>query len=496
MADYTTDRGQTRDPIPDFLDDTPEQNLRAQRNHNMADQDQSMQPVEKKPRRADPTAPAEDSYAVGKKRLAQSLMLEEEGPGGIIRVAAFVIVIFLGCFIVWSSYTRITEVVVSSGEVSPVGSVKKVQHLEGGIIKTINVKDGDIITKGDVIMELEPTGAMPERDQLLTRLTALSLEAEQLRAFSTGQTVDHKEIDERYKTMVTSQANIFEAKRMSVDAQINVIEKQIAEKISEIALLRGQEGSIKNQIALLNEQIGMRMELMRRGLQPKLVMLDNQRELARTEGQMEENKGQQRRVRKSIAELESRKDEINTRMVVEATESLGKIYAEIAELEESINQVEDKVSRLHIRSPVTGVIQNLQTETVGGVLAPGEVVVEVIPTDAELVVEARITTDDIGFVFKGQTATVKVMTYDYTRYGLINGVIERISATTLVDETGNPFYRANIRLEKNHVGDEPGRNLVVPGMTVIADIKTGDKTLSEYLLKPIYKAFNEAFRER
>jgi len=441
-------------------------------------------------------APAEDSYAVGKKRLAQSLMLEEEGPGGTIRLAALVIIVFFGAFIIWSSYTRITEVVVSSGEVSPVGSVNKVQHLEGGIIKKINVKGGDLVHKGDVILVLEPSGAIPERDQLVTRLTGLQLEAEQLRAFATGQPVVQHSTGEHYKVMVESQAEIFTAKQRSIEAQIDVIDKQIAEKHSEIRVLRGKEKSIKDQIALLNEQIGMRMELMRKGLQPKLVMLDNQRELARTEGQLAESIGQQRRIKKSIAELGSRKKEISTRMIVEASESLGKINAEIAELKDSIAQVEDKVSRLQIRSPVTGVIQNLQTETVGGVLAPGEIVVEVIPTDAELVVEARITTDDIGFVFKGQTATVKVVTYDYTRYGLIHGVIERISATTLQDENGNPFYRARIRLAKNYVGDQPDRNLVVPGMTVIVDIITGNKTLAEYLLKPIYKAFNEAFRER
>jgi len=496
MADNIDARNRGRDSIPGFLDGARARDKRAQGERVMEDDGPSVQATRNRSHHAGTSAPAEDSYAVGKKRLAQSLMLEEEGPGGIIRMASLVIILFVAAFVVWASYTRITEVVVSSGEVSPVGSVKKIQHLEGGIIKRIFVKDGDIIKAGEVVMELEPSGAIPERDQLVTRLAGLKLEAEQLRAFSTGQSANLQDTDARYHDMAKSQVKIFEAKRLSVDAQINVIEKQIAEKQSEIQLLRGQQKSIKDQISLLNEQIGMRMELMRKGLQPKLVMLDNQRELARTEGQLAENKGQQRRVRKSIAELESRKEEISTRMVVEATESLGKINAEIAELQDSITQVEDKVTRLQIRSPVTGVIQNLQTETVGGVLAPGEVVVEVIPTDAELVVEARITTDDIGFVFTGQTATVKVLTYDYTRYGQIKGVIKRISATTVEDAQGKPFYRAHIRLEKNYVGDQPGRNLVVPGMTVLADIKTGEKTLAEYLLKPIYKAFNEAFRER
>jgi len=495
MADNAGRRGHSETKVPSFLDDPRDD--RDLEDNDVSDYEPSLQPVKHKPApAADASAPAEDSYAVGKKRLAQSLMLEEEGPGGVIRLAALVIVIFVGAFIVWSSYTRITEVVVSSGEVSPVGSVKRVQHLEGGIVKRINVKDGDLIQKGEVIMELEPSTAIPERDQLVTRMAGLQLEADQLRALAEGKAYDIHSVDSRYTAMSNSQAKIFEAKRMSFNAQIDVIEKQIAQKLSEVELLRGQESSIKRQISLLKEQVGMRMELMRKGLQPKMVMLDNQRELARTQGQLAENKGKQRTVHKSIAELESRKDEISTRLVAEASESLGKINAEVAELQESVAQVEDRVSRLQIRSPVTGVIQNLQTETIGGVLAPGEVVAEVIPTNAELIVEARVTTEDIGFVFKGQTATVKVLTYDFTRYGLINGVIERISATTLEDEAGNPFYRAHLRLEKNYVGDQPERNLVVPGMTVIADIKTGEKTLAEYLLKPIYKAFNEAFRER
>lgn len=444
----------------------------------------------------DDNAPTDDARMKGRKRLAQSLMLEEQGPGGIIRVAAVLIFALVTAFIFWSSYTQITEVVIASGEVSPVGSVKRVQHLEGGIVKEIRAREGDVVEAGEVIMVLEPSTAMPERDQMIARLTGLRLEADQLRSIMTGRTVSSKTVDPRYQRMATVQLEVVAAKKEAILAQLEVMERQISQKISEKQLLRGQQSSLEEQIGLLTQQVEMRMELMRKGLQPRLVMLDNERELARTQGQLAENKGEQQRTRGAIAELESRKSELHARMSMEAAEALGKINNQIAELQEAVGQVEDKVTRLQIRSPVRGILQNFLTETVGGVIAPGATVVEVIPLDADLVVEARVKTEDIGFVFIDQRANVKVVTYDFTRYGGINDAIERISATTLEDEKGNPFYRAFIRLDKNYVGDQPDRNLVVPGMTVIADIRTGQKTLAEYLLKPIYKAFSEAFRER
>ena len=138
----------------------------------------------------------------------------------------------------------------------------------------------------------------------------------------------------------------------------------------------------------------------------------------------------------------------------------------------------------------------MQTETIGGVVAPGSTLLEVIPIDAKLIVEARVLSRDIGFVRVGQAALVKVATYDYTRFGGIEGKIGTISATTFQDDKGNPFYRARIQLDKNYVGDDPTRNLVIPGMTVLADIRTGNKTVLAYLLKPIVRASGEALRER
>ncbi len=442
--------------------------------------------------------PEEGAWMVGRKRLAQSLILEEKGPGGGSRMLAFVIIVFVGAFLVWSSYTRITEVVVSSGEVSPIGSIKEIQHLEGGIVAGIKIREGDLVNPNQVLIELESSVTRPELDQMRTRLAGLELEAQQLSAVMTGGGVTETDINARYKKMASTQLLVFKAKRDAEDAQLDVIKRQIAQKREEQRFLRSQEQAVKRQIGFVQEEVNMRKDLLKKGLMPKIVMLENQRELARTQSQLAEIRGQQRRLSEGIAELVSRQGETTARISMEAAEGLGKIENEIHELRDSIAQVEGRVQRLTIRSPVRGIVQTLNTRTVGGVVTSGATVAEIMPLDAELIVEARILPKDIGFIHPGQEARVKVQTYDFTRYGDIAGTIERISATTFTDEKkgDEAFYKAHIRLDKNFVGNDPKRNLVVPGMTVTVDVRTGEKTLAEYLLKPIYKAMSEAFRER
>lgn len=149
-----------------------------------------------------------------------------------------------------------------------------------------------------------------------------------------------------------------------------------------------------------------------------------------------------------------------------------------------------------MRSPVRGIVKGLKLHTVGGVVAPGEVLLEIVPMDEELIVETRISPYDIGHVQVNQPAKVKVIAYDFARYGAISGVLKSISASTFRDDDGVPFYKGIIDLDKNHLGDDPDTNLVLPGMTVQADINTGEKSILQYLLKPIYVSASQAFRER
>lgn len=445
-----------------------------------------------------PGAPmvADEGFLVGRGALAQSLMLEERGPSHLIRLAALFVGVMVCLFIAWAAVTEITEVVVSSGEVSPIGSVKRVQHLEGGIVKEIFVGEGDLVEKDAVLMTLDDAGILPELEQLRTRLANLELKARQLRSVTDGQEFDIESIPERYQDIARSQAEVLQAKREASEAQAEVLRDQLRQRRNELGLLRDQVAGNNRQIAILTQQVDMRKQLEEKGLISRVILLNDQRELARAESALAELVGKQKTAQNAIDEAESRLEEMESRLVMDAREQFAQVLAEIAELKETIQLKEDQINRLQIRSPVQGIAQELQTETVGGVIAPGSTVLEVIPNDADLFVEARITTQDIGFIYVGQEAQVKVTAFDYTRYGGIDGVIEGFSATTVQDEEGNTFYRTRIRLAKNYVGDDPERNRVLPGMEVIADVKTGKKTLLEFLLKPVVKALSESFRER
>lgn len=455
-------------------------------------------PAPKGPPPPIPGAPmiADEGFLVGRGALAQSLMLEERGPSHLIRLAGFFVCVMVCLFIVWAAITEITEVVVSSGEVSPIGSVKRIQHLEGGIVKEIFVGEGDLVKQGQVMIKLDDAGIVPERDQLVTRLSNLELRAQQLAAVISGEEFDLSKVAPRYRTLAKTQVEVLAAKREALEAQAEVLRDQLSQRRNELELLRDQVAGNKRQIQILKQQVGMRKTLEEKGLISKVILLNDQRELARAEGALAELVGKQKTAQNAIDEAESRLEEMESRSRMDAREQYAQVLGEVAELKETIELKSDQIQRLDIRSPVTGIAQELQTETVGGVIAPGSTVLEVIPNDAALFVEARISTQDIGFIYVGQEATVKVTAFDYTRYGGIDGIIQGFSATTVQDEEGNTFYRARIKLAKNYVGDDPERNRVLPGMEVIADIKTGKKTLLEFLLKPVVKALSESFRER
>jgi adhesin transport system membrane fusion protein len=225
-------------------------------------------------------------------------------------------------------------------------------------------------------------------------------------------------------------------------------------------------------------------------------LLDLKREQSRVQTQLVEIEGQISRSTRAIAEAQARVPELKTRTQRDTAEELAKLESELAEVRESMLRAQDRVERLTIRSPVRGTAKGLQTETIGGVVAPGSTVMEIIPSGVAMVVEARIQTKDIGFVKLQQPVDVKLAAYDYTRFGSAHGTVETLSATTFQDDKGTPFYRARIRLAENHLGDDPTRNTIIPGMTVMADIQTGQKTVLSYLLKPIVRATGEALRER
>ena len=430
--------------------------------------------------------------------LAQSVLLEEGGSSGLIRIATLTIAAVITAFLAWASITEVEEVAIAAGEVVPSGQVQTIQHLEGGIIQEILISDGDFVEAGQVLLRLDPTAVLSELEQSRARRVALALKAERLRAFGSGQRPDFTRIadSEKYPEMVADQKAIYDSQMAARTNRREVVGKQIEQRKADLALYDDRERSLNQNTRLLVEELGMREELLRKGLTSKIVVLDLKRELNRSRGDIDKVKGERLRTREQLSESEQRLAELETDLRENALTEMGGVTSELAQVREAIAKLRDRVRRLEMRAPVRGIVKGLKAHTVGGVIPPGGVVLDIVPLEKELIVEGRITTRDVGHIKVGQTVRVKVVTYDFARYGGISGELKDISASTFLDEQGEPYYKGIIAIDRAYVGFDPERNRVLPGMTVSAEINTGKKTLLQYLLKPVYSSVSESFRER
>ena len=429
------------------------------------------------------------------RHLSQPLVLEESGPPRILRQLLTIISATVGIGIVWAAVTQITETAITRGQITPAGSVHLVEHLEGGIVNEILIQDGEIVDAGQPLMRLVSADASAELESLRAREAALALRAERLRAFVTDRAPDFS-VGDGFPELVSDQKSILELQQEARSSQRLVLQSRIDQRRLELKGLEEQKRNLSEQIEITDEQVQMRRNLVDKGLDSRVNLLDSERRITEIRGEYLSVIGEISRTREALHEAEGSLVELEATLRNEALDEMGDVSAELAEVRESQARLEDRIARLTVAAPVDGVIQGLVTRTIGSVVAPGELLMEIVPMDEGIVAEVEILPRDIGHLAVGQPAKVKVTTYDVARFGSLSGELQYISASTFQDEEGEPFFKGIISLDRNFVGGDPSRNLVLPGMVVDADISTGRKTLLQYLLKPVYRALDSSFRER
>jgi len=358
------------------------------------------------------------------------------------------------------------------------------------------VRDGDLVEQGQVLIRLKADGAQAELSQTETRLGNLQLEAERYRALAEGREPDFTTLMVQYPELAQNQDEIYRIQTELDANQSEILQVQIKERNAELAQLSEQEATLRKSVDLLSQEVTMRRSLYEQGLNSKVLFLNIQRELNEAQGNLSGVIAEKARARETIAEANLRLNELDKSQREEAITELGRLGGEIAQAREALRKLRDRVNRLEIIAPTRGYIKGLQFTTIGGVIAPAQVVMELVPVDDVLIAETRISTEDIGHVHLGQPVTVKVSAFDFIRYGGIQGELVSISASTFVDEDGRPYYKGKVALEADAVGEGASAQKIIPGMTVQADIQTGERTLLQYLLKPVYVSLDQAFSER
>lgn len=428
--------------------------------------------------------------------LSRSVLLEELGPPGAASALILLAASIVFGFIVWASLTSVSETTHASGEIVPGPSVTQVQHLEGGIVAKVHVTEGELVSQGHVLVTLDPVSFEAQLQEISSHKTALLLRRERLYAFAEQRAPQFHDIDPRYEQQVNRELSVFKQQIAALDDEQEVIAMQRQQKHQEVTVLERKKKTLETRANILNEMKNMRENLSRDGLVSRVVYLGTLEQYHGLLGDIAETSAQIDRALSAGIETENRLAQLLSTRRSDALIEASKISDEIATATEQELRLKDRVTRLDIRAPVRGVVKGLNVKSQGIVLAPGAKLLDIVPIDEELVVEARVSPADIGHVKVGQIAMVKLATFDHARDGALNAHVRQLSATTFLDPDSKPYYKAELTLSQPHVGNNPEVNRILPGMTGEVSIVTGSRTIMRYLLRPVFQSLDHVFSER
>ncbi len=410
------------------------------------------------------------------------------------------------CFVflafgVWAAIARIDDLTRAEGRVVPSARLQVVQNLEGGIVQSLHVRQGETVEAGALLISLSATQFGAERDTRRQQLYALQAKSARLRAETDGsEPAFETETNAQGGEFVAQELAEYNGRRSRHLAEMSVIASQLQQRMKEAEDTRNLMQTAQNSLGSAKQELAIVSRMVERGLEPRLELVRIQGKISDLEGRFESARIAIPRLVAAIEEVEAKKEQASRQFKSDAAAELGKVVIDLRSLQMSLPALIDKVDRTEVRAPVKGIINRLFVATVGGVVKPGEPIAEIVPADDQLVIEARIRPQDIGFVQTGMPARVKLTAYDYSIFGSMEGMVTQISADAVPSDDRsqpNAFYFL-ARIETTTTALETfGRKLpVIPGMQAQVDIVTGNKTVMNYLAKPLLAVKENAFRER
>ncbi len=406
-------------------------------------------------------------------------------------------VIAVTFFILWASLTQIDEITRGAGEVVPSGENQMVQNLEGGIVKEILVKVGDSVTKGEPLLKIDNRKSEAQRDS--TNIKALELKAKMIRLTAEAEGKEFQvdpQIEKSMPLLIANERSLHRSRQRQFNAKIRSLQDQKKQTEQELKENKQKVIHLKHTESLIDEEVRMMKPMVAQGVKSKVAFMKLQREQSKVAEDLSSAENAIPRIEAAISEANNNIEEAEGEFQNEAKKELNEVTAEAMRIKESSEALGDQIDRTLVRSPINGVIQKFYIHTVGGVIKPGEDLVEIVPTDDALWLEVKIKPSDIAFVYPGQKTVVKFSAYDFAIYGSLDGEVVHISADTVKDEKENSFYTIHIKTAKNHLGSDKKPLKIIPGMTVNVDIMTGKKSVMDYILKPILRAKQYTFTER
>ncbi len=420
--------------------------------------------------------------------------IAEQTPRGA-RIVVWLSLAAVLTLIVWAAFAVLDEVTRGEGKVIPTRQIQILQSLDGGIVSEILVKEGQSVKIGDLLLKVDPTRMVSSLRENQSQYLSLLAKAARLQALADGaRFIPPPAVAQEAPEIVAQERALYESRRAELDATIGVFRQQASQRSQELISAKARREQASQSYTLTARELEMTRPLVKTGAVSDVELLRLERDVARYRGERDSANSDIPRLESSVLEASRKMQEVELTFRNVARSELSEVNAKISALSEGSAALEDRVNQTEIRSPVNGTVKQLKVNTVGGVVQPGKDVIELVPSDDALLLEARVLPKDIAFLRPGQKALVKFTAYDYSTYGGLEATLEHISADSVLDDKGNAYFLVRVRTLSTTIG--PHNFPIIPGMVVEVDILTGKKSVLSYLLKPILRAKAKAMTER
>lgn len=403
-----------------------------------------------------------------------------------------VLVIFI--LVVWAYFAQIDEVAKGDGKVIPSQQLQVLQSYDGGIVQDILVREGERVSKGQVLLRVDPTRYISSLEENTTQFAALAAKVQRLSALTQGTQLRFgKKLLSQAPVIVENERKLYNSNLAELDEVAAGSDTRIMQRRQDVEEERASLSQYEDVLTLSEKELAVTKPLLASGAVSEIEVLRLERQIVELKANIKKSKVAIARGLNAIEEEVIKKEESRLRLINRWSQELTEATGEMATLQQSQTSLEDVVSQAELKSPINGTVQRMLFNTVGGVITPGSAVVELVPQDDQLIVEAKVLPKDIAFIREGQSAILKFSAYDYTIYGGMSAEVKHISADAITNEKDETYYL--VRLEtKEHIGN--AELDIIPGMIVQVDILTGKKTVLNYILSPLFNVTSSALRER
>ena len=420
------------------------------------------------------------------------------------------------CFLVWAYFSELDQVTTGMGKVIPSSQIQVIQSLDGGIMQEMYVKEGMMVTKGQALMRIDDTRFRSDYEQQAQEVYSLQANVVRLSSELSSITITSMSVDwreqvkitpsplqfprmliEKEPALVQRQSNEYTGRLDSLINQLAILARQIQQKQQESKELASKINTLSRSYQLVSRELELTKPLAVKGIVPEVELIKVERVVNDIRGELASLRLLRPKLKSSQDEAILKRREAVLNFAADARTQLNELQTKLSRMNEAQVGAQDKVDKAEIISPVNGTIKTIHINTLGGIIQPGVDIIEIVPSEDQLLIETKILPKDIAFLHPGLPAIVKVTAYDFTRYGGLNGVVEHISADTTQDEEGNSFYLVRVRTGLSSLTKDDGTKMpIIPGMLTSVDVITGKRSVLEYILNPILRAKDTALRER